>query len=117
MIRHAINIMLVILALSEMQSYANAGTNSAIGDISCKQWLERKNKPADEDPYLSWFQGYLSGANAMYDDLLSKGFLNGASKISLVDWTNGYCQKYPNAMLHDSANALIKMLQQDMPYF
>ncbi|MGB8409338.1 MAG: hypothetical protein WCE58_05475, partial [Gallionella sp.] len=60
---------------------------------------------------------YLSGANAMYDDLLSKGFLSSANKTSVVDWTNVYCQKYPHAMLHDSANALIKLLQQDLPYF
>jgi hypothetical protein len=117
MIRRPINIMLVILAFGGMASHANAGTSPGIGDISCKQWQESRNKPADEDPYTSWLQGYLSGANAMYDDLLSKGFLNSASKISVVDWTNAYCQKYPGSMLHDSANALIKRLQQDMPYF
>ncbi|MGA7749871.1 MAG: hypothetical protein WCA63_06950 [Gallionella sp.] len=117
MIKHLVTIMLVILAFSEMDSYANAVTSSAIGDISCKQWLDRKNKTADEDPYVSWLQGYLSGANAMYDDLLSKGFLNSTNKTSVSDWTNVYCQKYPNAMLHDSANALIKVLQQGMPYF
>ncbi len=117
MIRRLISILLVILACGETESYANAATSLAIGDISCKQWLDRKNVPAGDDPYASWLQGYLSGANAMYDDLISKGFLNSADKISVVDWTNAYCQKYPKSMLHDSANAMIKMLQQDMPYF
>ena len=53
----------------------------------------------------------------MYDNLLSKGFLNGAARITVADWTELYCQKYPQAMLHDSANAQIKSLLENMPYF
>ncbi len=108
-------ILLMILALSEMESHAS--TSTVIGDISCEQWLDRRTKDADVDSYTSWLEGYLSGANAMYDDLLSKSFLNSTKKISVVDWTDAYCQKYPKSMAHDSANVLIKILEKDMPYF
>lgn len=111
--KHAICILLAILSFSATGS----GASTFIGDISCKQWLDSKNNPADAAAYTNWLQGYLSGANAMYDNLLSKGFLNGAAKITVADWTELYCQKYPQAMLHDSANAQIKSLLENMPYF
>jgi len=104
-------LLLMILASTEMVSYASASTT--MGSWSCKQWTDRQNKLADTDAYTIWFQGYLSGANAMYDELLGRDFLKGAEKISIVDWTDIYCQKYPKSMLHDSANALIKKLQND----
>lgn len=111
--KHAICILLVILSFGAMES--NAST--LIGDMSCKQWLDGKNKPADAAAYTSWLQGYLSGADAMYENLLSKGFLNSDNKISVSEWTDLYCQKFPESMLHDSANALIKSLLENMPYF
>lgn len=111
--KHTICILLAILSFSATDSSAS----TFIGDISCKQWLDSKNKPADAAAYTNWLQGYLSGANAMYDNLLSKGFLNGANRITVADWTELYCQKYPQSMLHDSANAQIKSLLENMPYF
>ena len=111
--KHAICILLVILSVGAMESNAR----TLIGDISCQQWLDGKNKPADAATYTSWLQGYLSGANAMYENLLSKGILNSESKISVAEWTDLYCQKYPKSMLHDSADALIKSLLENMPYF
>ncbi len=114
MMKHMIYLLLVILAFSEMESNANAST--VIGPISCQQWLDRKNKLADDDAYTIWLQGYLSGANAVYDELLGRDFLKSADKISIVDWTDLYCHKYPKLMVHDSANALIKKLKKDLPF-
>lgn len=107
-------ILLVILAFSEMMGDANAST--VIGTISCAQWLDRQNKPADAEAYTIWLNGYVSGANAMYGDMLNRDFIKNSDKISVVDWTNAYCQKYPKSMLHDSANALIKLLIRDLPF-
>lgn len=110
----SIYILLVILAFSEMVSNANAST--VMGSISCKQWLDRQNKLADGDAYTIWLKGYLSGANAMYGEMLDRDFIKNSDKVSIVDWTDVYCQKYPKSMLDDSANALIKLLKRDLPY-
>ena len=107
-------ILLAILMSGEMISYANATT--VLGDITCKQWQDRENAPDHGASYKIWLNGYLSGADAMYGDMLDRDFIKNSDKISIVDWTDVYCKKHPEAMLHDSANALIKLLKRDMPF-
>lgn len=109
-----INILLVTLTFSLMVSNANAST--VIGTISCEQWLDRQNKPSKGEAYTIWLNGYVSGANAMYGEMVDRDFIKNSDKISVVDWTDAYCQKYPKSMLHDSANALIKLLKRDLPF-
>lgn len=110
----SIYILLMALAFSLMVSNANA--NTVIGTTSCEQWLDRQNKPAKGEAYSIWLNGYLSGANAMYGEMLGRDFIKNSDKISIVDWTDAYCQKYPKSMLHDSADALIKLLKRDLPF-
>jgi hypothetical protein len=105
---------LAVLAFSLMASNANAST--VLGTISCKQWQSSQNKPADREAYTIWLNGYLSGANFMYVDMLDRDFIKNSDQISIVDWTGVYCDKHPKAMLHDSANALIKLLKRDLPF-
>jgi hypothetical protein len=107
-------ILFIILALNAMVSTANA--NTVMGPISCKQWLDRKSNPAAEEAYSIWLQGYLSGANAMYGEMVDRDFIKDSDRISIIDWTDVYCQKYPKSMLHDSTNALIKLLKRDLPF-
>jgi hypothetical protein len=107
-------ILFVILALSEMVSTANAST--VMGPISCKQWQDRKSNPAAEEAYIIWLQGYLSGANAMYGEMVDRDFIKDSDRISIIDWTDVYCRKYPKSMLHDSTNALIRLLKRDLPF-
>ena len=107
-------LLLVTLAFGEMVGNANA--SSVLGSISCEQWLDRKNKPAESEAYAIWIEGYLSGANAMYGEMLDRDFIIKADNISIINWTDAYCRKYPKLMLHDSTNALIKMLKRDTPY-
>ena len=107
--------LLVILACGQMLGNAHAAS-TVLGSISCKQWLERVNKPAEGEAYIIWLNGYMSGANAMYGDMLERDFIKNSDKISPVDWSDAYCQKYPKSMLHESANALIKLLKRDLPY-
>jgi hypothetical protein len=107
-------VLLAILALSETVSYANAST--VMGSISCKQWLARQKNPAEGEAYAIWLQGYLSGANAMYGEMLDRDFMKTTEKISVANWTDAYCQKYPESMLHDSTNALIKVLKRETPF-
>lgn len=109
-----INILLVTLVLGLMVSNANAST--VIGTISCGQWLDRENKPDHGEAYAIWLNGYVSGANAMYGEMVDRDFLKNSDKISIVDWTDAYCRKYPKLMLHDSANALVKLLKRDTPF-
>jgi hypothetical protein len=109
--KRMIYILLMALALSVIGSNANAST--VVGSISCKQWLDRKNNPAVDDAYSIWLQGYLLGANAMYGEIVGRDFLRYADRTPVADWTDLYCQKYPDSMLYDSANALIKKLQKD----
>lgn len=106
--------LLGILVFSEMASDANA--NTVMGSFSCKQWLDRPNKLADDDAYTTWLAGYLSGANAMYGEMLDRDFIKNSAKISIINWTDAYCNKYPKSMLHESANALVKLLKRDLPY-
>ncbi|ADE11232.1 hypothetical protein [Sideroxydans lithotrophicus] len=107
-------ILLAIFVSSFMVSNSNAST--VIGDITCQQWQDRQNHPADGESYKVWLNGYLSGADAMYGDMLDRDFIKNSDKISIVDWSDVYCKKHPEAMLHDSANALIKLLKRDMPF-
>jgi dissimilatory sulfite reductase (desulfoviridin) alpha/beta subunit len=109
-----IYLLLVTLAFGEMASNANA--SAVLGSISCKQWMDRQNKPAESEAYAIWIEGYLSGANAMYGEMLDRDFIKMADNISIINWTDAYCQKYPKMMLHDSTNALIKLLKRDTPY-
>jgi hypothetical protein len=105
-------VLLVMLAFSEMASSANAST--VMGDISCQQWVDRKSNPAEGERYAIWMEGYLSGANAMFGEMLDRDFMKTAEKISIANWTDAYCQKFPKAMLHESSNALIKLLKRDV---
>lgn len=105
---------LAALAFSLMVSNANAST--VLGAISCEQWQASQNKPDDRAAYTTWLNGYLSGANFMYGDMVDRDFIKNSDKISIVDWTGVYCDKYPESMLQDSANALIKRLKRDLPF-
>ncbi len=109
-----INMLRVALVLGLMVGNANAST--VIGTTSCGQWLDRQNKPDHGEAYTIWLNGYLSGANAMYGEMVDRDFIKNSDKISVVDWTEAYCQKYPKSMLHDSANALVRLLKRDTPF-
>jgi hypothetical protein len=106
-------LMLTILAFGETE-YANAGADR--GSVSCKQWLDRQNTPAEGEFDAVWLNGYLSGANAMYGEMLDRDFIKNSDQISIVDWTEAYCRKYPKSTLQESANALIKRLKRDLPF-
>lgn len=106
--------LMAILAFNAMPGDANA--NTVLGSISCKQWQDRQNKPADAQAYTIWLNGYLSGANAQYGDMLGRDFIKNSDKISIVDWTDVYCKKHPESQLEDSTNALIKLLIKDLPF-
>ena len=112
--KSAFYILLAMLAFSSMPGKANA--NTVLGSISCKQWQDKRSHPADTEPYAIWLNGYLSGANAQYGDMLGRDFIKNSDKISIVDWTDAYCEKYPKLKLEDSANALIKRLIIDLPF-
>lgn len=112
--KNTICILLAILACGETVSNANAST--VMGSISCKQWLDRQKNPAAGETYTVWLEGYLSGANAMYGEMLDRDFMKNPEKISIANWTDAYCQKYPKSTLHDSTNALIKVLKRDTPF-
>ncbi len=105
--------MLLILTFANMTGNAVAGT--VLGNISCKQWMDRQNRPAEADSYAIWLNGYISGANAEYGDMLERDFIKNSDKISIADWTDVYCRKYPESKLDASANALIKLLKRDLP--
>ncbi len=109
-----IYIILMALALGVIGRNASAGTVN--GSISCKQWLDRNNKPSDDDAYTNWLEGYLFGANAMYGDILGREFLRSTDKTTIVNWTDLYCRKNPDSMVTDSANLLIKKLKKDSPF-
>jgi len=109
-----IYLLLATLAFGEMAGNASAST--VLGSISCKQWQDRQNNPAESAAYAIWIEGYLSGANSMYGEMLDRDFIKKADNISIINWTDAYCQKYPKLMLHDSTNALIKLLKRDTPY-
>lgn len=107
-------VLLVMLAFGSMAG--NADASAVLGSISCEQWLDRQKKPSDAEAYTIWLNGYLSGANAMYGDMLDRDFIKNSDKISIVEWTDMYCHKHPKSMLHDSSNALIKQLIRDLPF-
>lgn len=101
-------------ALSLMACDASAST--VIGAGSCEQWLDAQNKPSERAIYTIWLNGYLSGANVMYGEMLDRDFIKNSDKISIVDWTDAYCQKYPKSKLDDSAKALVNVLKRDLPF-
>jgi hypothetical protein len=107
-------LMLSILAFGD--TAANANPSADMGSVPCKQWLERQNTPVDAEYYAVWLNGYLSGANAMYGEMLDRDFIKNSDQISIVDWTEAYCRKYPKSTLQESANALIKRLKRDLPF-
>lgn len=87
--------LMLLLAFAKMPGNADAST--AFGNISCKQWLDRQNKSADGDAYTVWLDGYMRGANAEYGDMLDSYFIKNSDKISIADWTDVYCRKYPDS--------------------
>lgn len=103
---------MLVCGLTAGQAHAN----TVVGAISCAQWQDRKNKPADAEAYAVWLNGYLSGANGMYGEMLARDFIRNSDKISIQDWTDVYCDKHPKAMLQDSADALVKLLIRDLPF-
>lgn len=105
---------LMILALAAIAGNSDAAT--VLGNISCKQWMERQNKPADASTYAVWLNGYISGANAEYGSMLDRDFIKNSDKISILDWTDVYCKKHPEANLDASANALVYLLKRDLPF-
>jgi len=107
-------VLLAILACGEISGNAHAST--VLGSISCKQWQDRQNKPAVAEAYTSWLNGYLSGANAIYGEMLDRDIIKNSDKISIADWTDAYCQKHPVSMLDESTSALIKLLKRDLPF-
>ncbi len=107
-------LLLTILAFGE--ATANANPSADMGSVSCKKWLDRQNTPIDGEFYAVWLNGYLSGANAMYGEVLDRDFIKNSDQISIVDWTEAYCRKFPNSTLQDSANALIKRLKRNLPF-
>jgi hypothetical protein len=106
--------LLATLAFIGWVTQANA--NAVMGDFSCKQWMDRQNAPDKGEAYAIWLEGYLSGANAMFGEMLDRDFIKGSERISVASWTDAYCQKYPKAMLQENANALIKVLKRDMQF-
>jgi len=106
--------LLIVLALVGMAGNADATT--VLGNISCKQWQDRQNKPEDAKAYAVWLNGYMSGANAEYGGMLDRDFIKNSDKISVLDWTDVYCKKHPEANLDASANALINLLKRDLPF-
>ena len=110
----AVYILLATLACGGVAS--NASANTVMGDISCKQWIDRKNNPAEGERYAVWIEGYVSGANAMFGEMLDRDFMKNPQNISIANWTDAYCQKYPKAMLHESNNALIKLLKRETAF-
>lgn len=110
----SIYILLMVLAFTDL--VGNAEATTVLGNISCKQWVDRQNKPAEGEGYAIWLNGYMSGANAEYGDMLDRDFIKNSDKISILDWTDAYCKKYPDAKLDASANALIKLLKRDLPF-
>jgi len=107
-------LLLTILAFGEIAANANPGAD--MGSVSCKKWLDRQNTPAEGEADAVWLNGYLAGANAMYGEMLDRDFIKNSDQISIVDWTEAYCGKYPKATLRESANALIKKLKRDLPF-
>jgi hypothetical protein len=107
-------LLLAILAFGE--TAANAKTSADMGSVSCTQWLDRQNTPVEGEYYAVWLNGYLSGANAMYGEVLGRDFIKNSDQISVVDWTEAYCRKYPKSTLQESANALVKRLKRDLPF-
>jgi hypothetical protein len=95
---------------------ANANANTVMGEISCKQWMDRQSTPDKGESYAIWLNGYLSGANAMFGELVDRDFIKGSGAISVANWTDAYCQKFPKATLQDSTNTLIKTLKKNMPF-
>ena len=110
----SIYIALMILALAGISG--NAGATTVLGNISCKQWVDRQNKLADANSYAAWLNGYMSGANAEYSGMLDRDFIKNSDKISIQDWTDVYCKKHPEANLDASANALVYLLKRDLPF-
>ena len=110
------NICNKLAALALCVSMSHAAANTVIGTISCEQWLGAQDKLADREAYSIWLSGYMSGANAMYGEMLDRDFIKNSDKISVVDWTDAYCRKYPDSTLDDSAKALVKVLKRDMPF-
>jgi hypothetical protein len=106
--------LLAILALIGVVTHANA--NTVMGDISCKQWMDRQSSPDKGEAYAVWLNGYLSGANAMFGELVGRDFIKGSEAISVANWTDAYCEKFPKAMLQESTNALIKTLKRNMQF-
>lgn len=111
-----ITISLLLATLIFSLTANNANSSTVIGTISCEQWLNAQSKPSDGEAYTVWLNGYLSGANAMYGEMVDRDFIKNSDQISIIDWTNAYCKKYPKSMLHDSANALVKLLKRDFPF-
>jgi hypothetical protein len=106
--------LLMLLVFCNTTGKAEAAT--VLGNITCKQWMDRQNKPADSEAYTVWLNGYMSGANAEYGGMLDRDFIKNSDKIPIQDWTDAYCKKYPDAKLDASANALIKLLKRDLPF-
>jgi hypothetical protein len=99
----------MLLTLTFAITTGNADAGTVLGNISCKQWQDRQSKPAEADSYAIWLNGYISGANAEYGDMLDRDFIKNSDRISVADWTDVYCRKYPESKLDASANALIKL--------
>jgi len=106
--------LLVILALTGGVTQANA--NTVMGDITCKQWMDRQNTPDKGEAYAIWLNGYLSGANAMFGEMVDRDFIKGSERISVANWTDAYCEKYPKSTLQESTNALIKTLKRNTAF-
>ncbi len=105
---------LMILALAGIAGNSDAAT--VLGNISCKQWMDRQNKTADASTYVAWLNGFMSGANAEYSGMLDRDFIKNSDKISVLEWTDVYCKKHPEANLDASANALVYLLKRDLPF-
>lgn len=109
--------LLLVLLFFLATATGSAQANTVIDVPSCKQWLDGQDVLTQRGVYTVWLNGYVSGANASYGDMVGRDFIkNSADKISVVDWTDAYCRKYPDKMLDDSANALIKLLKRDTPF-
>jgi hypothetical protein len=106
--------LLATLAIIGIVTHANA--NTVMGEISCKQWVDRQSTPDKGAAYEIWLNGYLSGANAMFGDMVDRDFIKGSGTISVANWTDAYCEKFPKTMLQESTNALIKTLKRNMQF-